>query len=89
MGSAIDRLAIIRKLFQGREDLVERNFWSDPDFRTLCNDYQTCLDTLERLRRENSPDALRRRREYAELLDELAGDIRSWSDERPSGKRER
>jgi hypothetical protein len=78
MSSTIDVLAMIRKLFPGREDLLEHVYWSDSSFRMVCRDYRACHVTLERLRRQESPDASRKQSEYAGLIEELAAEIRDW-----------
>ena len=86
MGSTVDLFAMIRKFFPGREDLVERTFGSNPEFRMLCQDYRICLETLKRLEGSDMPAAHRRRSEYAELLEDLAQEIRDWPEDHPAGE---
>jgi hypothetical protein len=85
MGSAVDVIAMIRSFFPDRQELIERVFWADAEFRVLCRDYQACHAVLERLRREDPRDTLRRHREYADLLDDLGAEIRRWPDDHPPG----
>jgi len=76
--STVDTLALIKRRFPGRDERVERIFREDPSFRTLCRDYHDCRATLERLRGHDSASVRNRRREYAELLEELDREIRTW-----------
>ena len=82
MGATVDTVAMIRDLVPERSELVERTYRADPSFRSLCNDYRACRDTLERLSRLDSPEAARRQSEYARLLDELSAEIRAWPSDR-------
>jgi hypothetical protein len=83
MGASLDAIAMIRSLFPGSEERIERSFWADASFRALCVDYRACHETLERLRRQDSPEMAHRQLEYAKLLEELAGEIRRWPEDRP------
>mgnify|MGYP000361479709 CR=1 FL=1 len=60
VGATVDTVAMIRDLVPERSELVERAYRADPSFRSLCNDYRACRDTLERLSRLDSPEAARR-----------------------------
>lgn len=83
MGMTANTFAMFRVIVPDREQHLKRRYWSDAEFRTLCRDYRTCHEILQRLEYLDSPDATRRRHEYAELLEELACEIRNWPDDRP------
>ena len=78
MPAADDVLDLIKARFTGRESLIERAYRHDLSFRSMCEDYHDCVDALERLRKEDSIGALKRREEYDELLEELGCEIRDW-----------
>ncbi len=78
MTSSVKTLSLIKARFPGREEFVEHTYWQDISFRSLCKDYRDCFAALERWRQLGSADALGRQLEYAELLEELDGEIRGW-----------
>ena len=78
METRADTLALIQASFAGRDQLIERAFGENPSFRGLCEDYQDCAAALDRWDRLGGADARSQRREYAELLEGLGQEIRSW-----------
>lgn len=78
MNAEVDTLSLIKARFPGLENVVERSFREDPAFRSLCRDYGDCHVALQRMQRREAAGACRRCVEYAELLDELGGEIRDW-----------
>lgn len=64
--------SLIRGLFPGYEELVDRGLSEHPAFLELCEDYRRCSDALENLRKPGDADRPERVREYEDLLDELA-----------------
>jgi hypothetical protein len=64
--------------FPGRDALIDRTYRQRSSFRDLCGDYRRCAAALERWRRSDDAASPAREREYAELLQQLAGEISSW-----------
>jgi hypothetical protein len=78
-------LNLITARFAGHDSLIERAYRYDASFRSLCEDYRDCAETIERLRKEGSTIAAARREEYAEVLEELGCDIRDWLESHDDG----
>lgn len=78
MPAAVDALNLVKARFTGRDAQVDRAFRHDTSFRSLCLDYRDCVGALERLQLADAPGAAARRDEYAQLLEELACEIRDW-----------
>lgn len=64
--------------FPGRDALIDRAYRESRSFRGLCGDYRRCAAALERWRRSDDDESPAREREYADLLQQLAGEISSW-----------
>ena len=73
-------LSMIQARFQGRERSIARAFAENGSFRDLCDDYRKCASAVDRWQRQKGKSAVSRRREYQELLEELALEIRTWLD---------
>ncbi len=67
--------------FPGRGDAIKRLFRENENFHTICEDYGLCAEALKRWNESRSQDAPARRREYAELLEDLESEIRKFLDE--------
>lgn len=80
MSSRQDTRSVIKTAFAGRDALVDHGLREDTTFRCLCRDYRQCAAALEWWRSASHAAAPRRAREYADLLDELAVEIRSRLD---------
>ena len=65
--------ALVRSL-PAEADRIRRQYWRDPEFRTVCRDYADLLDVLARLKRSPADDGLAEQyqRLAAELLAEAA-----------------
>ena len=71
-------LSLILTRFAGSNDIIERTFRQNEDFRSLCEDYYTCYRALERWQVSGAAAAAQRQHEYAEWLTELEQDVRDW-----------
>lgn len=71
-------LEMIRTRFNSNDPAVESAFDQDRSFRTLCNDYSSCVRVLERLKETDSEQARHREAEYSRLAEHLAEEIRMW-----------
>lgn len=78
MGPTADMLVLVKARFPGREDRIERAFWRQPGFRSLCLDFRDCVTTMERLRERGTAEAIARQLEYADVLADLMREIESW-----------
>ena len=84
--------SVIKSAFPGRDELVDRGLREDATFRDLCRDYRQCAVALERWSLSSDAASASRIQEYAEILDDLSAEIRSWLDslqarwDRPDGK---
>ena len=63
----------------GIANKIGQRLAADPEFRSLCQDYEQCALALERWRQvsEASPDRVA---EYTQLLEELGDEIREVLD---------
>ena len=73
-------LFYVAKRFPGRGDEIKRLFRKNEDFHTICEDYGLCAEALKRWNESASKEAPGRRREYAELLEDLESEIRKFLD---------
>ena len=74
-------LATIQRRFAGRRAAVAHMYADSGSFRTLCQDYATCLAALEGWRASEALEAATRLEEYEELLGELSDEIETRLDE--------
>jgi hypothetical protein len=84
MGTTQEARVLVKKAFPDHHQAIERAYDEHPSFRELCQDYRQCSLALARWRQDRDPAPMQRSREYAELLDELANEIRTWFDEVPN-----
>ena len=71
-------LSLILTNFEGSNDIIERTFRQNADFRSLCEDYYTCHQALKRWQVSGAAAAAQRQQEYTEWLTELEQDVRDW-----------
>ena len=82
MNSDPNVLNLIRDSFPGRDRLIESAYRDNLVFRDPCDDYRKCVRALERWKQLEANGTGPRRKEYAELLDELRGEIQTWLEAR-------
>lgn len=71
-------LAHIENHLPGWTGFIEAEYLVNSNFRALCADYLVCALAKENWEWSEAPVAAERRREYAQLLDELLQDIKDW-----------
>lgn len=54
---------------------IRKLYREDDTFQTICGDYAECSDALQRWSRSQSGEAADRKREYADLLQDLEAEI--------------
>ena len=64
--------------FPERKQLVQRLFRENETFRTLCDDYGKCVETLSYWNRATSEDSLALREDYTALIREIEDEIRQF-----------
>lgn len=62
------------------EGVISSLYRTDPTFRSLCEDYCECLQSLARWTSEAGEDAAVYQQDYRELLAELEADILRYLD---------
>ena len=75
-----DPLACVVTRLPARAEAITAEFGRSESFRSLCEDFQVCVEAVARWQRKEGPAAVERRREYAESLAELEQEIGSWLD---------
>ena len=65
----------VLKRFPAFEANIRKLYREDDTFRTICEDYAECSDALQRWSRLQSGEAAVRKREYADLLQDLEAEI--------------
>jgi hypothetical protein len=65
----------IRELYPEKKDILDLLMAKDPEFFTLCEDYDTCLNALKHWSESQAPEAETRVSEYRTLLRELQEEI--------------
>lgn len=73
-----ETLSLILTDFPGSNDITERTFRQNEDFRSLCEDYYTCHQALKSWQVSGAAAAAQRQHEYTEWLAELAHEVRDW-----------
>ena len=66
------------KRFPEYKRIVQRLFRKNETFRTLCDDYGKCTETVSQWNRSTSEDAPVLREEYTELIREIENEIRQF-----------
>lgn len=70
---------VVRR-FPDRGDAIKRLFRESENFHTICEDYGLCVEALKRWSESTSKEALVRRSEYTELMEDLESEIRKYLD---------
>lgn len=73
-------LSLLTDRVTHRKRSIQAAFHESRDFRTLCEDYESCSIALDRWNRIKSAVAVQRREEYTALLAELDQEIQDWLD---------
>ena len=68
----------VMRRFPERKHVVQRLFWENETFRTLCDDYGKCVETLSYWNQSTSEDALALREDYTVLIREIEDEIRQF-----------
>lgn len=66
----------IRDHFADKKHILDLLMAEDPDFHTMCEDYNTCVNALQYWSKSNDPVAQDRVHEYRALVCELQEEIR-------------
>ena len=61
--------------FPDHQDKIKSLFREDETFRSLCEDYRKCFQALKHWNQSASEEALVRREEYGNLLQDLSEEI--------------
>ena len=61
--------------FPDRAGDIKRLYKENQEFQTMCEDYRQCAEALHHWNQSNEKEALARRREYAQLFQELVDEI--------------
>ena len=85
MTSGRNTLSLIVGELPDRDVLIDRVYRQSARFRELCGDYRRCAAALERWHRSDDAASPARESEYAELLDQLRGEIVQWLDAMDAG----
>ena len=64
--------------FPDRSGDVRRLYAESHDFQTICEDFCQCADALQHWEQSNTKEAMTRRQEYEQLLQELSDEIRLY-----------
>jgi len=65
----------IRERFPEKKHRIDRLMANDPEFLTLCEDYDTCVNALEYWAKSNEPEAEIRVNEYRNIADGLEEEV--------------
>ena len=65
----------VLEVFPGRGGDIKRLYKESPEFQTICEDYRQCAEALQHWNQSRKKEAPARRREYAQLLQELVDEI--------------
>jgi len=65
----------IREQFPDKKDSIDLLIAEDPEFLTLCEDYEACVNALYYWKRSKGPEAETRVNEYRTLVRELQEEI--------------
>jgi hypothetical protein len=65
----------VLKRFPSQSERIRRLFRESEQFKSTCDDFQSCAEALQHWSQSDSQDAILRREEYAALLRELEAEI--------------
>ena len=72
----------IRKRFQNQKNTLDLLMVKDPEFLSLCEDYDACVDALNYWAESKTPEADIRVKEYRNLCRELGKEVTAVIKER-------
>jgi hypothetical protein len=70
-----DKAYHIRKRFPDENDAIDLLMAHDPEFRTICEDYDACVNALRYWIESKEPEAELRIKEYRSLIEELEEEV--------------
>lgn len=70
-----DKLPHIRERFPDKKHAIDLLISDDPEFLTLCEDHDACVDALRYWAQSKEPEAETRVNEYHTLVEELQEEI--------------
>lgn len=70
-----DMMYHIRKRFPEKSETIDFLMVEDPEFRTMCEDYDDCVNACRYWSHSKEPDAETRINEYRTLIQELENEI--------------
>lgn len=70
-----DRARHILERFLGKKHTIDLRIAKDPEFLTLCEDHDACVDALRYYANSETPEAEARVNEYRTLVRELREEI--------------
>lgn len=65
----------IRERFPEKKHRIDRLMANDPEFLTLCEDYDTCVNALEYWANSKEPEAEARVYEYRNIAEQLEEEV--------------
>jgi len=68
-------LLTLQNKFPDHKETINSQYAQSETFKTICEDYYKCVTALQHYKKFESQDALQRRREYEELIQELEKEI--------------
>jgi len=71
-----DKAHHIRERFPDKKHSIDLLMTKDPEFLTLCEDYDVCVDALRYWAKSKEPEAKTRVNEYHALIQELEDEIK-------------
>jgi hypothetical protein len=66
----------ILEIFPDCSNAIKRLYKTNRKFQSVCEDYRVCAEALQHWNHSNKKEALVRRQEYEQLLQELVDEIR-------------
>ena len=70
-----DKTLYIRKRFPNKKNDIDLLIAEDPEFLTMCEDYDACVRALHFWVKSEAPEATTRAKEYRTLIRELQEEI--------------
>ena len=70
-----DNIQRVREIFPDKNTHIDLLIEKDPEFLTMCEDYNICVDALQYWEQSKEPEAKTRVDEYRTLVRELQDEI--------------
>ncbi|KPK21628.1 MAG: hypothetical protein AMK69_21435 [Nitrospira bacterium SG8_3] len=70
-----DKARHIRERFKDKGHIIDLLMVEDPEFLTLCEDFDACVDALRHWTDSKEPEAEARVNEYSTIIEELEEEI--------------